>query len=438
MSDVSTQQVETARPSALSEFWFYFRENRGAVIGLWIFAAFLIVAIGADFIAPYDPIIQHREHLLQPPAWQEGGSWAFPLGTDVVGRDMLSRLLHGARFSFFVGIVVVSIAASGGILIRLLAGFAPKWLDTIIMRVMDIILAFPSLLLALVLVAVVMSTAGVMLGMMVMQQPFSIIMTGTGIVALAGIVVNNNIVLIDTYQDYSRYMPRLQAITRTAEDRIRPVLLTTTTTVAGLAPMMIGLSIDFINGGYTVDSPTALWWKQLATAVVFGLGIATVLTLIVTPSFLALRVWIGTYATWGGRLLARLTSGRSSRVARDMRLQRSARKLPRSSGISPRSRNRRPPRSPSRTKRKTRSRAQPGCARRNRCQPGALISDDAHIVDRVERLINDGVIVSVTGEHLPVTVESLCVHGDTPAAVHMTRLVRATLDRLGVNVRAFS
>jgi multidrug efflux pump len=91
-------------------------------------------------------------------------------------------------------------------------------------------------------------------------------------VALAGIVVNNNIVLIDTYQEYSRYMPRIEAITRTAEARIRPVLLTTITTMAGLAPMMFGLSLDFFGGGYTVDSPTALWWKQLATAVVFGLG----------------------------------------------------------------------------------------------------------------------------------------------------------------------
>ena len=179
----------------------------------------------------------------------------------------------------------------------------------------------------LVLLAVILSTTGVLIGMMVMQQPFSVIMTGTGIVALAGIVVNNNIVLIDTYQEYSQYMPRIEAIIRTAESRIRPVLLTTITTMAGLAPMMFGLSLDFINGGYTIDSPTALWWKQLATAVVFGLGVATVLTLIVTPSLLAIRVWLGTYLALFGRLLARLTGGRSSRIARDMRLRRSARKV---------------------------------------------------------------------------------------------------------------
>jgi multidrug efflux pump len=144
----------------------------------------------------------------------------------------------------------------------------------------------------LVLLAVILSTTGVLIGMMVMDQNFSIIMTGTGIVALAGIVVNNNIVLIDTYQEYSKFMPKLEAIVRTAEDRIRPVLLTTGTTMAGLAPMMYGVSLNFFDGGYSIDAPTALWWKQLATAVVFGLGIATVLTLIFTPSMLALRIWI--------------------------------------------------------------------------------------------------------------------------------------------------
>ncbi|MBR9764794.1 MAG: AcrB/AcrD/AcrF family protein, partial [Rhodobacteraceae bacterium] len=178
----------------------------------------------------------------------------------------------------------------------------------------------------LVLLAVVLSTAGVLIGMLVMDQAFSIIMTGTGIVALAGIVVNNNIVLIDTYQEYSAYMPRIEAIIRTAEDRIRPVFLTTITTMAGLAPMMFGLSLDFWGGGYSIDSPTALWWKQLATAVVFGLGIATMLTLVFTPTMLALRVWVSTYVLWISRGLAKLSLGSSSRAARDWALSRSARR----------------------------------------------------------------------------------------------------------------
>ena len=178
----------------------------------------------------------------------------------------------------------------------------------------------------LVLLAVILSTTGVLIGMLVMGQKFSIIMTGTGIVALAGIVVNNNIVLIDTYQEYKKYMPRLEAIIRTAEARIRPVLLTTITTMAGLAPMMFGLSLDFFGGGYSVDSPTALWWKQLATAVVFGLGVATVLTLVLTPALLALRVWLaaGAYASIKG--LAALAS-RNSQSRQDLLLRRRAAKV---------------------------------------------------------------------------------------------------------------
>jgi len=178
----------------------------------------------------------------------------------------------------------------------------------------------------LVLLAVVLSTAGVLVGMMVMDQAFSVIMTGVGIVALAGIVVNNNIVLIDTYQEYSVYMPRIEAITRTAEDRIRPVLLTTITTMAGLTPMMFGLSLDFINGGYSIDTPTALWWKQLATAVVFGLGFATILTLIVTPAMLSLQIWAskGRYSI--RNFLGIIFLRRDHRLRRDGRLARSARK----------------------------------------------------------------------------------------------------------------
>ena len=179
-----------------------------------------------------------------------------------------------------------------------------------------------------VLIVVVFATVGALLGMIVMQLPFSIIMTGTGIVALAGIVVNNNIVLIDTYQEYARYSNRIEAIIRCAEVRIRPVFLTTVTTMAGLTPMMLGISFDFVQGGYTINAPTALWWKQLATAVVFGLGIATVLTLVFTPSVLALRVWAIKGAYSSSRLAAMLVLGRRSRLARDRSLNKALRKAP--------------------------------------------------------------------------------------------------------------
>jgi dipeptide transport system permease protein len=143
-----------APPTGLAEFWFYFSRNKGAVIGFAIFLIILLLAIFATFVAPHSPSIQNREVLLLPPAWVEGGRLAYFLGTDAVGRDILSRLIYGARFSLFIGVVVVSLSVISGVLIGLIAGYFRGRTDTIIMRVMDIILAFPSLLLALVLVAV--------------------------------------------------------------------------------------------------------------------------------------------------------------------------------------------------------------------------------------------------------------------------------------------
>ena len=136
------------------ENWRYFLSNRGAVIGLVVFALTVLVAILAPLIAPHDPAEQFRDALLVPPAWTENGRPAFLLGTDALGRDILSRLIYGARYSLVIGLVVVTLALFSGILVGLLAGYFGGWVDALIMRVMDIILAFPSLLLALVLVAI--------------------------------------------------------------------------------------------------------------------------------------------------------------------------------------------------------------------------------------------------------------------------------------------
>ncbi|MCA8867872.1 MAG: ABC transporter permease subunit [Rhodobacteraceae bacterium] len=172
------------RPGRLKEFWFYFRENRGAVFGLYIFVVFAFCAAFAPLLSLYDPTEQFRQFTLLPPAWQEGGDWQFPLGTDPLGRDMLSRLVEGSRYSFFVGIVVVTIAASGGILVGLIAGFAPKWLDSIIMRIMDIILAFPSLLLALVLVAILgPSLTNAMIAIAIVLQPHYVRLTRASVMS---------------------------------------------------------------------------------------------------------------------------------------------------------------------------------------------------------------------------------------------------------------
>ena len=142
----------------------------------------------------------------------------------------------------------------------------------------------------LILSAVIMSTVGVMLGLLIIGQPFGIVMSGVGVIALAGIVVNNNIVLIDTYDRLKRTISDpVQAILRTGAQRLRPVLLTTVTTILGLLPMVLQLNIDFATREISRGAPSTQWWVQLATAVAFGLAFATVLTLIVTPSALMVR-----------------------------------------------------------------------------------------------------------------------------------------------------
>ncbi|WP_274630176.1 ABC transporter permease subunit [Arvimicrobium flavum] len=146
--------VDPSRRARLAEFWYYFSENRGAVIGLFFFLFLVVLAVFAPLIAPHAPNAQYRDAVLVPPFWQEGGRAAYLLGTDAVGRDMLSRLIYGTRYSLFIGVIVTIIALVGGIFIGVIAGYFRGWVDTVIMRVMDIILAFPSLLLALVLVAV--------------------------------------------------------------------------------------------------------------------------------------------------------------------------------------------------------------------------------------------------------------------------------------------
>ena len=156
MADTANQPVSTAalRRQMLAEFWFYFSENRGAVIGLFVFLALVLIAVFAPLIAPHSPFEQYRDAVLLPPSWMEGGSATYLLGTDPVGRDILSRLIYGAQYSLFIGVFVTTLSLTTGILIGVIAGYYRGWIDTVIMRLMDIILAFPSLLLALVLVAI--------------------------------------------------------------------------------------------------------------------------------------------------------------------------------------------------------------------------------------------------------------------------------------------
>ncbi|MFT6975183.1 MAG: multidrug efflux pump, partial [Bermanella sp.] len=133
----------------------------------------------------------------------------------------------------------------------------------------------------------VLSFAGVFMGLMIRGEPFGLVMSGVGMIALAGIVVNNNIVLIDTYARLREDgLEAIDAALRTGAQRLRPVLLTTITTVCGLIPMVYQLNIDLIGRGFLVDAPSSQWWTQLSTAIAGGLSFATVLTLILTPCLL--------------------------------------------------------------------------------------------------------------------------------------------------------
>jgi dipeptide transport system permease protein len=138
----------------LAEFWGHFARNRGAVIGLWTIVALALIAAGADFLAPYSPYATNQAAFLKPPAWQAGGLFIHPLGTDAIGRDMLSRLIYGARLSLLIGVAVVALSVLVGTLLGLAAGYFRGILEIAIMRLMDIILTLPSLLLAIVIVAI--------------------------------------------------------------------------------------------------------------------------------------------------------------------------------------------------------------------------------------------------------------------------------------------
>ena len=146
--------TESAPPHPLVEFWRYFAQNKGALAGLAVILMLITLAALADAISPHSPVATHDDAFLRPPVWEEGGSWLYPLGTDAIGRDMLSRLIHGTRFSLFIGVVVVTLSVIAGTLLGLVAGFFRGLTEIAIMRLMDTLLTLPSLLLAIVVVAI--------------------------------------------------------------------------------------------------------------------------------------------------------------------------------------------------------------------------------------------------------------------------------------------
>jgi len=260
MASVAESQPEIDERSpvvqVLAEFWNYFSENKGAVAGLFVVIALVLIAVFADTLAPHPPIEQYRDHLLQPPAWQEGGSWAFPLGTDPLGRDMLSRIIHGARYSLFIGGFVVSLALIVGIGLGLVAGYFRGFLETMIMRAMDIILAFPSLLLALVLVAILgPSLTNAMIAIVLVYQPHFVRLTRAAVIT-------------ESSKDY---------VTASRVSGARALRLMFITILPNcMAPLIVQATLSFSNAildaaalgflGMGAQPPTPEWGTLLADA----------------------------------------------------------------------------------------------------------------------------------------------------------------------------
>lgn len=242
--------------SALGEFWYYFTRSKGAVIGLAVFVIVVLMAVFAPLIAPHLPNEQDRALLLLPPSWMQGGNVSYLLGTDPVGRDIFSRLVYGARFSLFIGVVVVSLSVFLGVVIGLIAGFAGGRTDIVIMRIMDIILAFPSLLLALVLVAILgPSLMNAMMAIALVNLPHFVRLTRAS-------------VMTEKTKDYvvgSRVAgarwPRLMFIT-ILPNCLAPLIVQAT--LAFSAAILEAAALGFLGMG--AQPPTPEWGTMLAEA----------------------------------------------------------------------------------------------------------------------------------------------------------------------------
>ncbi|WP_417830272.1 ABC transporter permease subunit [Thalassospira sp.] len=173
-----------APPSPMRETWDYFKKNRGALAGLIVIAIILFLALTAQWIAPFDPVAQDRTAFLKPPVWMEGGDPRYILGTDAVGRDILSRLIHGAQLSVSIGMVVVILSMVAGIVLGMVAGYFRGWVEVGVMRLMDIMLALPSLIMALAIVAILgPGLENAMLAIAIVQLPHYVRLTRASVVS---------------------------------------------------------------------------------------------------------------------------------------------------------------------------------------------------------------------------------------------------------------
>jgi len=248
-----------APPHPIVEFWRSFSVNRGPVIGLVVIVALVLVALFADVVATHPPNEQFRDAFLAPPAWAEGGSTRFLLGTDDVGRDILSRIVHGARVSLSIGFLVATLALASGIGLGLIAGFLRGPVDLAIMRAMDVMLALPSLLLAIVIVAILgPSLINAAMAVVVVQLPHFVRLTRAA-------------VLTEMSKDYvtanrvsGAGMARLMLIT-VLPNCMAPLIVQAT---LGFSTAVLDLAaLGFLGMG--AQPPTPEWGTMLASALQF-------------------------------------------------------------------------------------------------------------------------------------------------------------------------
>ena len=250
---------DIAPPGPFREFWNYFSANRGALIGFGLIVVVLSAALFANFLTPHSPYEQYRDYILTPPAWEHGGTWRFPLGTDEVGRDIFTRLIYGGRLSLFIGMMVVSLSLAIGTLIGLISGYAKGMTDILIMRAMDIIMALPSLLLALAIVTIL----------------------GPGL-------INASIAIAITYLPHYVRITRASVIAETSKDYViaskvsgagvmRLIFITILPNC--MAPLIVQASLGFSNAildaaalgfiGLGAQPPSPEWGSMLANALEF-------------------------------------------------------------------------------------------------------------------------------------------------------------------------
>jgi dipeptide transport system permease protein len=259
MADAIAAPAAVAPPGPWRELWRSYSQSRGALIGLALVIALVVLALTADFVAPHPPNEQYRDFTLTPPVWAAGGSSRFLLGTDPVGRDILSRLIHGTRLSLAIGLISVAISLFFGIALGLIAGYVRGMTETVIMRLMDVMLALPSLLLAIAVVAILgPGLANAMYAIAIVLLPHYVRLTRAAVIA-------------EARRDY---------VTSSRIAGAGPLRLMVATILPNcLAPLIVQATLGFSNAildaaalgflGLGAQPPTPEWGSMLASALEF-------------------------------------------------------------------------------------------------------------------------------------------------------------------------